>query len=148
METYSSCCVQGSAGFWSSYRSPTDPERGGQLFGLSEVVYNWLQGGNKDGGAVYSQDAACCCSDCGQGYGCGEDRALCIVTTTTTTTTTTILGLQQCAQEDVTSSIAPWNLFPLCSASRSVRGSCNVLIYSHRFSTINNFNVYRQLSMY
>ena len=45
METYSSCCVQGSAGFWSSYRSPTDPERGGQLFGLSEVVYNWLQGG-------------------------------------------------------------------------------------------------------
>ena len=66
METYSSCCVQGSAGFWSSYRSPTDPERGGQLFGLSEVVYNWLQGGNKDGGAVYSQDAACCCSDCGQ----------------------------------------------------------------------------------
>ena len=79
---------------------------------------------------------------------CGEDRALCIVTTTTTTTTTTILGLQQCAQEDVTSSIAPWNLFPLCSASRSVRGSCNVLIYSHRFSTINNFNVYCQLSMY
>ena len=78
METYSSCCVQGSAGFWSSYRSPTDPERGGQLFGLSEVVYNWLQGGNKDGGAVYSQDAACCCSDCGQGYGFGEDRALCI----------------------------------------------------------------------
>ena len=66
METYSSCCVQGSAGFWSNYRSPTDPERGGQLFGLSEVVYNWLQGGNKDGGAVYSQDAACCCSDCGQ----------------------------------------------------------------------------------
>ena len=54
METYSSCCVQGSAGFWSSYRSPTDPERGGQFFGLSEVVYNWLQGGNKDGGAVYS----------------------------------------------------------------------------------------------
>ena len=143
METYSSCCVQGSAGFWSSYRPLTDPEDS-----VSEVVYNWLQGGNKDGGAVYSQDAACCCSDCGQGYGCGEDRALCIVTTTTTTTTTTILGLQQWAQEDVTSSIAPWNLFPLCSASQSVRGSCNGLIYSHRFSTINNFNVYCQLSMY
>ena len=143
METHSRCCVQGSAGFWSSYRPPTDPEDR-----LSEVVYNWLQGGNKDGGAVYSQDVACCCSDCGQGYGCGEDRALCIVTITTTTTTTTILVLQQCAQEDVTSSIAPWNLFPLCSASRSVRGSCNVLIYSHRFSTINNFNVYCQLSMY
>merc|ERR1711884_910927 len=44
-----------------------DTERGGgQLFGLSEVVYNWVAGGNKDGGAVYSQDAACCCSDCGQ----------------------------------------------------------------------------------
>ena len=61
METYSSCCVQGSAGFWSSYRPPTNPEDS-----LSEVVYNWVAGGNKDGGAVYSQDAACCCSDCGQ----------------------------------------------------------------------------------
>ena len=78
---------------------------------MSEVVYNWLQGGNKDGGAVYSQDAACCCSDCGQGYGCGEDRALCIVTTTTTTTTTTILVLQQCAQEDL--------LPGICSGSHS-----------------------------
>ena len=142
METYSSCCVQGSAGFWSSYRSPTDPERGGQLFGLSEVVYNWLQGGAGPSTARTPPAAAPTAARC------GEDRALCIVTTTTTTTTTTILGLQQWAQEDVTSSIAPWNLFPLCSASQSVRGSCNGLIYSHRFSIINNFNVYCQLSMY
>ena len=111
---------------WILEQLPALHGSGGQCVG----GFLQLQGGNKDGGAVYSQDAACCCSDCGQGYGCGEDRALCIVTTTTTTTTTTILGLQQCAQEDVTSSIAPWNLFPLCSASRSVRGSCNVLIYS------------------
>ena len=38
---------------WSSYRSPTDPEDG-----VSEVVYNWLEGGNKKGRAVYSQEPA------------------------------------------------------------------------------------------
>ena len=44
METYSSCCVQGLAGFWSSYRPLTDPEDS-----VLEVVYNWLQGGLQPG---------------------------------------------------------------------------------------------------
>ena len=66
METYSSCCVQGLAGFWSSYQPPTDLEDS-----VSEVVYNWVAAGNKEGEAVYSQGTAC--SDCGPGYGCVEE---------------------------------------------------------------------------
>ena len=54
---------------------------------MSEVVCNWVAAGNKEGEAVYSQGPAC--SDCGPGYGCGEDGALCVLTTTATTTTTT-----------------------------------------------------------
>lgn len=67
---------------WSHYRSPTDPDAS-----VSEVVCNWVAAGNKEGEAVYSQGAAC--SDCGPGYGCAEDGALCVLTTTATTTTTT-----------------------------------------------------------
>ena len=62
---------------WSHYRSPTDPDAS-----VSEVVCNWVAAGNKEGEAVYSQGAAC--SDCGPGYGCGEDGALCVLTTTAT----------------------------------------------------------------
>ena len=39
-----------------------------------------MAAGNKEGEAVYSQGAAC--SDCGPGYGCAEDGALCFLTTT------------------------------------------------------------------
>ena len=74
METYSSCCVQGSAGFWSSYRLLTDPEDS-----LSEVVYNWVAGGKKDGGAVYSTVRTLPAA-APTAARCGEDRALCIVT--------------------------------------------------------------------
>ena len=60
---------------WSHYRSPTDPDAS-----VSEVVCNWVAAGNKEGEAVYSQGPAC--SDCGPGYGCAEDGALCVLTTT------------------------------------------------------------------
>ena len=118
--------------------APHDPEDS-----VSEVVYNWLQGGNKDGGAVYSQDAACCCSDCCQvrrGQG----------------------AVHRNYHYHHKNNYHPWaaavcpggrnklhcSLESVQHASRSVRGSCNVLIYSHRFSTINNFSAYCQLSMY
>ena len=46
---------------------------------MAEVVYNWVAAGNKEGEAVYSKATAC--SECGPGYRCGEDGALCVVTT-------------------------------------------------------------------
>jgi len=35
-------------------------------------------GSNKDGGAVHSYNAACCCSDCGLGHWFREDTAQCV----------------------------------------------------------------------